>query len=86
MTVPFLGQNFNVITDTGMLREFLGLKAAVSEPAGEAIEPTNQVSTALAPARSSSQGAFAGWPLLLSGACGIVLGGGLVGWRLGRPT
>jgi hypothetical protein len=24
MTVPFFGQNFNVITDTGMLREFLG--------------------------------------------------------------
>jgi Trypsin-like peptidase domain len=46
MTVPFLGQNFNVITDTGMLREFLGQGAAQpgaappGEPSQVAIENT----------------------------------------------
>jgi hypothetical protein len=45
MTVPFLGQNFNVITDTGMLREFLGHGAEPGavppgEPSQVAIENT----------------------------------------------
>jgi hypothetical protein len=37
MTVPFLGQNFNVITDTGMLRDFLrqGAPEPGAAPPGE---------------------------------------------------
>jgi hypothetical protein len=46
MTVPFIGQNFNVITETGMLRDFLGHgapqpgAAPPGEPSEVAIENT----------------------------------------------
>ena len=55
MTVPFLGQNFNVITDTGMLREFIGQGAAQpgaappGEPSQVAIENTAGLSGQAAP-------------------------------------
>jgi hypothetical protein len=79
MTVPFLGQNFNVITDTGMLRNFLGQgapqpgAAPAGEPSQVAIENT---------AGSSGQAA----PLTVVIA---LLGGAVVGailmWLFARP-
>jgi hypothetical protein len=78
MTVPFLGQNFNVITDTGMLREFLGQgaqpgAAPPGEPSQVAIENT---------AGGSGQAA----PLTVVIA---LLGGAIVGailmWLFARP-
>jgi hypothetical protein len=54
MTVPFIGQNFNVITDTGMLRDFLGHDSAPpaagqGEPTQVAIENTAAASGQAAP-------------------------------------
>jgi hypothetical protein len=79
MTVPFIGQNFNVITDTGMLRDFLGHgapqpgAAPTSEPSQVAIENT---------AGGSGQAA----PVTVVVA---LLGGALVGailmWLFVRP-
>ncbi|TQM13276.1 hypothetical protein [Pseudonocardia kunmingensis] len=82
MTVPFFGQNFNVITDTGMLREFLGAEVVEPKAASVPVEPPNQVVAAVEPGSSFSQGALTGWPLLISGFGGVALGGGLVAWRL----
>jgi Trypsin-like peptidase domain len=70
MTVPFLGQNFNVITDTGMLREFLGHGPARLEDGA-----TN------APSRLASEsdllrgGLSTGWVIMISVIAGAVLGG-----------
>jgi trypsin-like peptidase len=76
MTVPFLGQNFNVITDTGMLREFLGHGPA--QPA-----PTTEQSR-LASGTSPLDGLPVGWTIFIA-----VLGGAIVGaiatWSLTRP-
>jgi Trypsin-like peptidase domain len=79
MTVPFLGQNFNVITDTGMLRDFLRQGApqpaagAAGEPSQVAIENT---------AGESAQAA----PLTVVIA---LLGGAIIGailmWLFARP-
>jgi hypothetical protein len=79
MTVPFIGQNFNVITDTGMLRDFLGHGQAQPEaaPAGEpsqvAIENT-----------AAGAGQAAGLTVVIA-----LLGGALVGailmWLFVRP-
>lgn len=67
MTVPFLGQNFNVITDTGMLREFLGHE----EPA----PPASTEESRLTSENSALQGGLStGWSILLA-----VLAGGVVG-------
>jgi hypothetical protein len=79
MTVPFIGQNFNVITDTGMLRDFLGQGAQPgSAPAGEqpsqvAIENTAGESGQAAPATVVVA--------LLGGA----LVGGILMWLFVRP-
>jgi hypothetical protein len=80
MTVPFIGQNFNVITDTGMLRDFLGHGAAQpgSSPAGEqpsqvAIENT---------AGGSGQAAPATVAVALLGG---VLVGAILMWLFVRP-
>jgi hypothetical protein len=85
MTVPFFGQNFNVITDTGMLREFLGVQVPRREATSAPVEPADHVIAAVEPAGSSGQGAFVRL-LLLSGLCGVVAGGGLVAWRRKRST
>jgi Trypsin-like peptidase domain len=78
MTVPFLGQNFNVITDTGMLREFLGHGDGApgdgtSEPSQVAIENT-----------VGGAGQAAGWTVVVA-----LLGGAIVGalamWLFSRP-
>ncbi|MGD9989344.1 trypsin-like peptidase domain-containing protein [Pseudonocardia sp.] len=97
MTVPFFGQNFNVITDTGMLREFLGQDVPPEATQPEAAQPeaaaasapaahASQVAAAVERVDSPGQGLAARWPYLLSGLGGVVLGGGLVGWVLKRPT
>jgi hypothetical protein len=74
MTLPFFGQNFNVITDTGMLREFLGHD---EQPRQEA--PTN------APVETTSgiSDPSIGWAIVLSALGGAALGGLLV-WRIRR--
>ncbi|TQM09788.1 trypsin-like peptidase [Pseudonocardia kunmingensis] len=99
MTIPFFGQNFNVITDTGMLREFLGQEAPFEAPQPEAARPeaapssapaasTGRVTAAVVPTDRAAPGTLAGWPwpYLLSGLGGVALGGGLVGWVLKRST
>ncbi|WP_143517475.1 trypsin-like peptidase domain-containing protein [Pseudonocardia sp. MH-G8] len=64
MSVPFLGQNFNVITDTAMLREFLGH------------EPGATVSGRLASEGGPLAGGLpTGWVIFLSVLGGAVLGG-----------
>ncbi|OZM75660.1 trypsin-like peptidase domain-containing protein [Pseudonocardia sp. MH-G8] len=86
MTVPFFGQNFNVITDTGMLREFLGQEEPRPEAASASVEPTRQVNETVEAAGSSDRGVFPGWELVISGLGGVALGGGLVAWRLSGYT
>jgi hypothetical protein len=79
MTVPFLGQNFNVITDTGMLREFLGHGAAQpgAAPAGEpsevAIENT-----------AGQSGQAAPFTVVIALVGGAIVGA-LIMWLLSRP-
>jgi hypothetical protein len=73
MSVPFLGQNFNVITDTGMLREFLGHEPV---PAG----------SRLASGSGPLEGGLpTGWVVFLSVLGGAVLGG-LGTWFLARSV
>ncbi len=80
MTVPFLGQNFNVITDTGMLREFLGHEA-VQPGAGPTTAPSR-----LAGGNDPLEGGLpTGWVVFLSLLGGAVLGG-LAMWFRTRPT
>jgi hypothetical protein len=81
MTVPFLGQNFNVITDTGMLREFLGHGPAQPE-AGASSEPSK-----LASGNSLLEGWLPTWTVLLAVLGGAVVGG-LAMWFFtrSRPT
>jgi hypothetical protein len=89
MTAPFFGQNFNVITDTGMLREFLGhplpqAPAPAVPPATNApVEPTSAVGAQPGPAATSGSGSSTGWALPVVGLGGGVLGG-LATWRLHR--
>jgi hypothetical protein len=80
MTVPFIGQNFNVITDTGMLRDFLGHGAAQpgSAPGGE--QPS-QVAIENTAAGSGQAAPLTVVIALLGGA--IV--GALVMWLFSRP-
>jgi hypothetical protein len=80
MTVPFFGQNFNVITDTSMLREFLDVQVAEAEAQEALIEPTSQAGALAEPTRAAQKNAFAGWSLVLSGLGGVATGGGLVAW------
>jgi hypothetical protein len=80
MTVPFLGQNFNVITDTGMLREFLG-----HDPVQPGAESTTAPSR-LASGNDPLEGGLpTGWIVFLSLLGGAVLGG-LTMWLLSRST
>jgi len=71
MTLPFLGQNFNIITDTGMLREFLGHDGSQFQEA-----PTNAAS-------DTGIGLPTGWIIFASVLAGAVLGG-LVSWLVAR--
>jgi hypothetical protein len=79
MTVPFLGQNFNVITDTGMLREFLGHGGAQQEPA-----PTGEPSQVAIENTALDGGQPAAWTIVIA-----LLGGAIVGallmWLFSRP-
>jgi hypothetical protein len=79
MTVPFLGQNFNVITDTGMLRDFLGqggapAAAAQGEPSQVAIENT-----------AAGSGQAAPWTVVIALIGGAIIGAILM-WLFARPT
>ena len=75
MTVPFLGQNFNVITDTGMLREFLGHDQEQPPPAATQSGRFSTVAAAMP----------TGWIILLS-VLGGAVAGGLLTWAVGRFT
>ncbi|TQM11168.1 trypsin-like peptidase domain-containing protein [Pseudonocardia kunmingensis] len=84
MAVPFFGQNFNVITDTSMLREFLGVGVEVAEAQESGVEPTSRAAALVEPIGAAEKGVFHGWPLVFSGLGGVVVGGGLVAWCLKR--
>jgi hypothetical protein len=78
MTVPFLGQNFNVITDTGMLRDFLGQGGAPAaappgEPSQVAIENT-----------AGGAGQAAPWTVAIALVGGAIVGAILM-WLFARP-
>jgi hypothetical protein len=79
MTVPFLGQNFNVITDTGMLREFLGHGGGQQGPA-----PTGEPSQVAIENTALGGGQPAAWTVVIA-----LLGGAIVGaltmWLFSRP-
>lgn len=79
MTVPFIGQNFNVITDTGMLRDFLGQGGAQpgaapqGEPSQVAIENT-----------AGGSGQAAPWTVAVALIGGAIVGAILM-WLFARP-
>ncbi|WP_232667972.1 trypsin-like peptidase domain-containing protein [Pseudonocardia sp. TRM90224] len=78
MVHPSLGQNFNIITDTGMLREFLGHDEPQGQPAADVpIRPTGGVTT------SGTGELPTGWIVALSALTGAALGG-VASWRLTR--
>ena len=77
MSVPFLGQNFNVITDTGMLREFLG-----HEPGAAATNAGSRLASESGPLAG---GLPTGWIIFLSVLGGAVLGGFTM-WFLARSA
>jgi hypothetical protein len=92
MTVPFFGQNLNVITDTGMLREFLGRDqpqaAPQPQPAPQPQAPSAAasapaaVSTPVEPAtRVSAQSAptDAGTPAASGALIGWIAAGSVIG-------
>jgi hypothetical protein len=79
MTVPFLGQNFNVITDTGMLREFLGHGNAPPGPAGSG-EPSEVAIENTA----GSGGQAAGLTVVIALIGGAIVGAILM-WLFTRP-
>jgi Trypsin-like peptidase domain len=79
MTVPFLGQNFNVITDTGMLREFLGHGAAQPESA-----PTSEPSQVAIENTAGSDGQAAGLTVVIALVGGAIVGAILM-WLFTRP-
>ena len=75
MTIPFFGQNFNVITDTGMLREFLGHDAPQLEspPTSAPVEPASAISAQPGPNDAPDSEPSVGW--VISGVGGTILGG-----------
>jgi hypothetical protein len=75
MTIPFLGQNFNVITDTGMLREFLGHDEEQPPPAPTQSSQFSTVAAAMP----------TGWVILVS-VLGGAVAGALLMWAFGRFT
>ena len=77
MTVPFLGQNFNVITDTGMLREFLGHDEVQPEAA------TSEASRLASENSPLQDGLPTGWAVLFALVGGAVVGG-LATWFFTR--
>jgi hypothetical protein len=79
MTIPFIGQNFNVITDTGMLREFLGHGAAQPESA-----PTSEPSQVAIENTASAGGQAATWTVVIALLGGAIVGA-LVMWLFARP-
>jgi Trypsin-like peptidase domain len=80
MTVPFIGQNFNVITDTGMLRDFLGHDAAQAGPA-----PTNEPSqVAIENTAVGAAGQAAPLTVVIALIGGAIIGAILM-WLFARP-
>jgi Trypsin-like peptidase domain len=81
------GQPFNVITDTGMLREFLGHDQAQPAPAAPsmAAEPTSETSVSAGHAPTPAAAASTGWAVdgtsLIGGAVlgGLAFGGLAIG-------
>ena len=80
MSVPFLGQNFNVITDTAMLREFLG-----HEPVAPGAASTDEASRLASGSDPLAGGLPTGWVIFLSLLGGAFLGG-LTMWLFTRST
>ncbi len=84
MTIPFLGQNFNIITDTATLRAYLTDAAAPDQgqPPADPATPTDQRST-------DDQAAVAGLPgwTVPAAVIGVAAStGGLVLWRRRRAA
>ena len=69
MTVPFLGQNFNVITDTGMLRDFLG-----HGPVQPGTDPSSTPSRLTSGSVAMGSAPAAAW-IIIALLGGAVLGG-----------
>jgi trypsin-like peptidase len=80
MTVPFLGQNFNVITDTGMLRDFLGQGA----PQPGAAAPANEPSQVAIENTAGGTGQAAPLTVVIALVGGAILGAILM-WLFARP-
>jgi hypothetical protein len=79
MTVPFIGQNFNVITDTGMLRDFLAHGAAQPGAA-----PEGQPSQVAIENTAGGSGQAAPMTVVMALLGGAVIGAILM-WLFGRP-
>jgi hypothetical protein len=79
MTVPFLGQNFNVITDTGMLRDFL--RQGAPEPGAA---PANGPSQVAIENTVGGSGQAAPLTVIIALIGGALLGAILM-WLFGRP-
>jgi hypothetical protein len=77
--VPFLGQNFNVITDTGMLRDFLGHGAAQPGPA-----PAGEPSEVAIENTAGGTGQAAPLTIAIALVGGAIIGAILM-WLFARP-
>ena len=79
MTVPFIGQNFNVITDTGMLRDFLGQGGGQPGAA-----PQGEASQVAIENTASGSGQAAPLTVVIALIGGAVVGAILM-WLFARP-
>ena len=89
MSIPFFTQNFNIITNTGMLREFLGHDTPQPAAATPPVDPTTTTPQGVAPQPPASQNTpqIGGFPtdwLTPFPILGAALFGGLLSWALMR--
>jgi hypothetical protein len=86
MTIPLFGQNFNIITDTGMLREFLGNPGQPTPATTPASTPTQHINTTNTPdSPAPTEPTVPEWLVLLAPAViGAILGAGIT--RLLTPA
>ncbi|MHA6622913.1 trypsin-like serine peptidase [Pseudonocardia sp. DLS-67] len=83
MSIPFFTQNFNIITNTGMLREFLGQEEPHSAAASAAAQPPASPSSAPAPLARQETPLLSGLPtswFISLPIIGAAILGGLLMW------